>query len=294
MGSLWHRVVGVLFCLILFFSCGQSAQSGKQTAVTGQPKIISLNGALSEWLCVFGLHDQIIATDVTSNYPAVVAEKPKLGYARTLAAEGILSHGFDVLIGVRGEVKEEVLQQVIQAGHRVVMFTQDHSVTGTLQLGQRLKEHFAPTADLNPTENSIREALAAIVPFDTKPRVLFVYARGGGTVLIAGRENKMQRIMALAGAAPALVDFEGYKPLTAEALVQANPDIFLLFEEGLQSMADGRFLLQMPGVDQTVAGRRGAIVTMEGQLLSGFGPRLGEAVLSLNKKLHAALASEAQ
>jgi len=43
-------------------------------------------------------------------------------------------------------------------------------------------------------------------------------------------------------------------------------------------------LLKVPGVASTNAGRNRRIVTMDGQLLTGFGPRLGKAAVELSQK----------
>ena len=135
--------IGVLLSLLSLLSCGQGPRRASSAA--SEPfssKIISLHGAISEWLCVFGLEQQIVATDVTSNYPEAVAMKPKLGYGPTISAEGILSHDFDVLVALRGTIKEEVLGQVRRAGYTVVLCEQEYSVSGTLRLGEALQRRF--------------------------------------------------------------------------------------------------------------------------------------------------------
>ena len=69
-----------------------------------------------------------------------------------------------------------------------------------------------------------------------------------------------------------------------------NPDVILLFTSGLESMGGLTGLLKVPGVAQTNAGRNRHIVEMDGQLLTGFGPRLGVAALELNQKISPDLA----
>ena len=78
---------------------------------------------------------------------------------------------------------------------------------------------------------------------------------------------------------------ESRRDMTPEALVAANPDVLLLFDSGLQSLGGTAGLLQVPGIAQTTAGRTGRVVEMDGQLLTGFGPRLGLAATELAKKL---------
>ena len=73
--------------------------------------------------------------------------------------------------------------------------------------------------------------------------------------------------------------------MTPEALINANPDYILLFDRGLQSLGGKEGVLKIEGVSATNAGKKMNIISMDGQLLSGFGPRLGEATLQLNQLL---------
>jgi len=43
-------------------------------------------------------------------------------------------------------------------------------------------------------------------------------------------------------------------------------------------------LLKVPGVANTNAGKNKKVISMDGQLLTGFGPRLGKAALELSQK----------
>ena len=44
-------------------------------------------------------------------------------------------------------------------------------------------------------------------------------------------------------------------------------------------------LLKIEGIATTNAGKNKKVVTMDGQYLSGFGPRVGDAVVELHNKL---------
>jgi iron complex transport system substrate-binding protein len=118
-------------------------------------------------------------------------------------------------------------------------------------------------------------------------KVLFIYARGAGTMMVAGQETPLDKIITLAGAKNAANGFKDFKPLTTEALVAANPDVILLFDSGLESVGGVNGLLKVPGIPQTTAGKQQKIIAMDGQFLSGFGPRVLEAVKELSEKLKA-------
>ena len=67
--------------------------------------------------------------------------------------------------------------------------------------------------------------------------------------------------------------------------MQSNPAVLLFFSDGLQGAGGIDGVLKTPGVTQTNAGKSKRIIAMDGGLMSSFGPRLGEAALSLNKLL---------
>src|SRR5690606_3623027 len=119
-----------------------------------------------------------------------------------------------------------------------------------------------------------------------QPSVLFIYARGTGTMMVAGEDSQVESVIKLAGGKNAVSGFKDFKPLTAESLVKANPDIILLFDSGYESLGGYSGLLNVPGIQETKAGANKNFVAMDGQFLTGFGPRLGQAVTELAVKIH--------
>ena len=110
--------------------------------------------------------------------------------------------------------------------------------------------------------------------------------------MVAGDNTPMKAMIELAGAQNAATGFEEFKPLTSEGMVASNPDVILLFDDGLQSLGGIDGLLAVPGVAQTTAGRNKAVIEMDGQLLTGFGPRTGQALSELATKINTAVASK--
>ena len=64
------------------------------------------------------------------------------------------------------------------------------------------------------------------------------------------------------------------KPMTAEAVIAAQPDVYVLFTTSLKSVGGVDGLLKLPGLAHTPAGQNRRVVTLDGQYLSGFGPPL--------------------
>src|SRR5688572_21009948 len=66
-------------------------KAGKAVTVADISRIVVLNGDIAEVVFALGLGAKVVATDTSATFPAEVKALPKVGYQRTLAAEGILS-----------------------------------------------------------------------------------------------------------------------------------------------------------------------------------------------------------
>src|SRR5690606_32566641 len=106
---------------------------------------------------------------------------------------------------------------------------------------------------VNTTQKALQEVELSIKkqPFSKTPTVLFIYARGTGTMSVAGKGSSIDEIIKLAGAQNAVQEFADFKPYTTEALVSANPDIILMFDFGLSSLGGKEAMLKLPGVRLT-------------------------------------------
>ena len=122
----------------------------------------------------------------------------------------------------------------------------------------------------------------------SKPRVAFLYVRGGPVQLIGGTETRSNSMIVAAGGidAGAEAGIKGYQPITAEALVAARPDVLLFLSAGLESIGGVNGALRIPGVAQTPAGRNRRMLAYDDLLLLGLGPRTGAALRSLVRGLH--------
>ena len=115
---------------------------------------------------------------------------------------------------------------------------------------------------------------ATFAPSQTK--VVFLYLRGTASIyLVGGKGSGADSILEKIGVRD--VGAENLKTpftaLSAEALIKMNPDVILLMTKGLDSVGGISGLVSLPGIAQTSAGKRRAIVTVDDSLLLSFGPR---------------------
>lgn len=253
--------------------------------IDDKTKIVSLNGTLTEILCALGYEKNIVGVDVTSTFPASMHKLPKVGHNRNIQAEGVLALTPTLIVGKQGEVKPELEQQFKAANANLQLFPMKATPEGTKQLITQVAKQLNRQAQGKKLVEKITTDLNNLEKLSAQPKVLFIYARGLGTLMVAGEGTPIQKIIEMAGGQNAISGFENFKPLTSESLVKANPDVILLFDSGLKSLEGNEGLLKVPGVKETNAGRNKAFITMDGQLLTGFGPRLGQATQELNQKL---------
>ncbi|MBL7719107.1 MAG: ABC transporter substrate-binding protein [Flavipsychrobacter sp.] len=281
---------GIAFSLAILVhgSCGEGGQAEqKKESTDEQTRIVSLSGTTTEVLCALGVQDKLVATDVTSYYPAAVAGLPKVGHNRNISAEAILAQRPTLVVALREQTKPDLVEQLQTAHVRVLLLDMDYSVAGTKKLVAQLADSLGVTGQVGTIHAGIDRDMAGLAPANGAPKVLFIYARGAGTMMVAGEHTPAASMIAIAGARNAVSGFEDFKPLTAEALVAANPDVILMFDKGLESLGGIDGLLNVPGVKETSAGKHRRVIEMDGQLLTGFGPRVGAAASELANKLNA-------
>ncbi|RAV28323.1 heme/hemin ABC transporter substrate-binding protein [Sinomicrobium soli] len=258
-------------------------------AHTQPRRVITLGGALTETVAAFGLADRIVAVDVTSEYPEAIRKLPKVSRNRSVSAEGLMAFRPDLVLAPYGDVPYGVVQALKGAGIRFVAIRQDFSAKGALafirDVGKALgmKDRAAQLAD--ETGIRIEQALQTVEAADKSPTVLFIYARGTGTMTVAGGGSNMDALIHLAGGRNAIREFNQFKTYNTEALVNANPDVILMFDFGMESLGGRKGVLGMPGVAFTNAGKHQRIVALDGPLMINFATRLDRAILSLHREL---------
>ena len=271
-----------------------SAAEGQDSLGKGGPKrVVVAGGALTEIVYALGAQDRVIANDLTSLYPEAATKLPKIGYLRTLSAEGVLSLHPDLLLAGAEAGPPNVLSQIAAAGVPVKRFAHGYTaelvrdnirdVAAALRMndvGARVANRF--TSDWLRVRDQVEQRYG----IQRRPRVLFILGHTGNQVMVAGQDTAADAMLAYAGAENALRGFNGYRPLTAEAAVAAQPDVLLTTTTGPSPAAPAATLLAQPGLANTPAGRAKRVVSFDALYLLGFGPRLPQAVADLAQRVH--------
>lgn len=279
-----NKIFSLVLGFALLASCSGNVE--KKEEVKKEPmKIASLSGTITETIYALGEGSQIVAVDITSTYPEAATKLTNLGHMSGISAEGILGSSPTHVIAFEDEVKPELLDQLKNANVELVLLKRDYSVKGAKQVISDIAAFLDKKEEGKKLTEQIDADVAGLTKLPAQPAVLFVYARGPGTLMVAGDNTQMQKMIELAGGKNAVSGFEDFKPLTPESVIAANPELLLMFESGTQSLNGEAGLLEIPGMKLTNAGKNKRFLSMDGLYLSGFGPRVGQALVELNKKL---------
>ena len=274
----------LLVITLAFWSC--QTPTSQKTSVESR-KIITAGGTITEVVNELGFGDQIIATDITSTFPASMQQLPSIGYRNQIKAEGILALGPDLVLIEEGYLSPDVVEQLKAAQVEIHSFPKPVSVAGAKKLVTDLAAFFEVNEkgeEVNAAiEKDILELNAYLSSQEDRPKAVFVMARGSETVFIAGDKTFAREMFDMVKIETVATGFDEFAPLTPESLVSMNPEYLVFFESGIQSLGGKEGLTKIQGIDQTTAFKEDQIVALDGQYLSGFGPRVGKAALELAK-----------
>lgn len=272
------RFITALLLSVVLLASGDARAAGPQ-------RIVSAGGDITEIIYQLGAGDRVIGLDSTSNFPADASEKAQIGYIRNLAAEGILSLDPDLLIAAHDAGPPPAVEQLRAAGLRVELAPKGDSVAGVQEkirfVGKILELPEEAEALALKLAEDMKASLEIADANKERPRVIFVLNTADGAPLVGGTETSADAIIALAGGVNAAAGFEGYKPMSQEAIITAAPDVLLMMSQTVTRMGNIDVMLSRPEFQLTPAGKNRRYVAMEGILLFSFGPRLPEAVRGL-------------
>jgi len=257
------------------------------------PRLVSVHSSLTETIYRLGAQDTLVGTDTTSTFPEAAQHTRKVGYMRTLSAEGLLALQPTAVLATDEAGPPVVLAQLRQAGVPV------HLVPSTLrfddvlakvrlvaQLTGREAQGRALVAQLQAEWRAVQaQATSPSTPARAAaPRVMFVMAHGGGA-MTAGRDTSAHAMLQLAGARNALEQVQGFRALNAESVVLAQPDVVLTTTESLAFLGGPERLWLQAGLSQTPAARHQRLLAFDGMALLGFGPRMPSVLNQLQRQL---------
>jgi iron complex transport system substrate-binding protein len=252
-------------------------------------RIVSIGGSVTEILYALGEGNRIVGVDTTSQFPPEAKTKPSVGYMRQLSAEGVLGLRPTLILALEGAGPPDTLAVLRAADVPMVTVSDAFTAHGILEKIDRIAHatgRDAAGACLHQRVSADLDALAQIrSPAGKRKRVMFVLSFINGRAMASGRGTAADGIIQMAGGVNAIDAYDGYKPLTDEAVVAAQPDVVLAMRGGPGDLS-AKTISSHPAFSATPAARQQSFIVMDGLYLLGFGPRTARAARDLAATLY--------
>jgi iron complex transport system substrate-binding protein len=270
---------------IAVFSAGLFSFALFSSAVLSAERVVSIDGSLTEIIYALNAQDALVAVDTTSRYPQAATELPDVGYMRQLSAEGILALSPTLVLASTDAGPDSVFEQLQQAGVKIVRVRNHYSVDGVLNKIQAVADALNKPDAGRALAGSIKQqadAALASIPADTAPpAALFILGAGNRGLMAAGSKTQADAMLALLNARNVMA-YNGYKPVSAEAVLQAGPEVVLIANtEAAADTSQAQSAALNTQLAMTPAFRQQRIHTLDTSLVLGFGPRIGSALEQL-------------
>ncbi|PJE54252.1 heme/hemin ABC transporter substrate-binding protein [Marinomonas sp. BSi20584] len=250
-------------------------------------RVVSIGGTVTEIVYLLGADKQLVASDTSSIYPDKANQMPKVGYQRTLSAEGVLSVHPELLLITPSAGPAKVLQQLKDTGVKIVTIDSPDTKQGIFDKVSQVAHALDQAIAGKQAIDSIKQAFDELaIPESWKkrpPRLLFVL-QVGGAPMVAGQGTAPDALFHLAGAINAVNTINGYKALTPEAILLAQPDAIVVTQQGL-TRAGEQAIWSLPGMASTPAAKAQRLISLDALLALGLGPRTPQAIQFIHQQL---------
>ena len=279
-----------LILLMLAPGIAQAATEDVCLPAEDPSRVVVAGGSIAEMLYALQAGELIVAVDSTANYLPETKDLPSVGYVRNLSAEGILALKPSLILGEHDMGPAEVLNQISSVEVEVKRIEERHSTQGII-------DKFICIARVLDQEGAAREVLesqfAEIVTSLEKtnvasadvPRAALILNFVDNQPIVAGANTSGDGLLRMAGAENVFSDVEGWKPLSRELLIAANPEHIVLTERALKSIGGLQGMLSDPLLASTDALSTDNVHAYGGMSLLGFGLQTLEVALSLKKAM---------
>lgn len=268
--------------------CGES-ESPPPGAAERPERIVSLSPSATETLFAFGAGPQVVAVDSESDHPPDAPRTDLSAYEPNV--EAIAGYRPDLVV-LPADAPRDAIAGLRKLGLRVFPQPVPDDLDGAYAQMRELGAatgHAAAGADLAKRVRAQVEAAIAAAP---RAERLKVFHELDPDLFSASSDTFIGRIYARLGLrniADRAAERSGaaYPQLSAESVVGANPDLIVLADSECCGQTPAK-VRRRPGWDVVAAVRDGAVVAVDDDIASRWGPRIPEFVERVASAMEAA------
>lgn len=265
--------------------------------VQAYERVVSTTGNASEVIAYLGLSKVLVGVDTTSTEPADVMEAiPKVGYRRSLSAEGILSLNPDLLILAPDAGPPNVLAQISVTKLPVITLKDDKSIDGVVHDIELIANALnaqepakALLAKIRREELAIKQQQQA---YKRKPKIAVLMDGSTGRFTGLGKDTAGDGLVALVGGDNVFAaQFQGIKAISGESLIAEPADmiIFSTFSKDKKVTELSPAKDYYPAIALSQAGKQDCIFRIDASKALGFGPQVAQSAWQIAKAVNRCL-----
>ena len=301
-----RRVAAPLLTLALvacLTSCSQGSattqeiSSAKSVSIqaTETPKfsrVIAIANGSAEIISAMGHKSILMGRDIAST-DKDLEDIEIVTSGHQLVAETILAKRPDLLLIDASTGPAQAVAVLERSGITIVRIPESWSVEDIAGKISAIAQAIGIKGDGDLLVKEMSKKKSAAEPVKTGTRIAFLYLRGGSAIyLIGGEGSGADSLITSIGAIDvgAQTLDNPYNALTAEAMIELNPDVILVMSKGLESVGGVDGLVALPGIAQTSAGKNRKVLAVDDSLLLSFGPRTPDLIAQMAARVSKAVA----
>ena len=261
------------------------------TTLNAEPqRIISMSATATEMLFAIGAGDRVIAVDNFSNFPSATESLEKLdAYQPNIEAISALSPDLVIISYDPGNLVEQLTTLSIPVFNAGAVANLDEAYGQIEQLGALTGQ----LAEAVQVSGAMQTAIAEIVDGVTKtdPPLTYFYELDPTPYTVTSNTfiGGVMALMGLANIADGVEEGNDYPQLSAEIIVEKNPDIIFLADTKCCGQS-AETVAARDGWGGLQAVSLGSIVALDDDIASRWGPRLVDLVRAVAEAITSLLA----
>ena len=274
------NILIIIFLLISFkvyAKCEKALDSGK---------IVGAGGSITETIFFLGLEKNLVARDLTSNFPDQASSLPSIGYLRNLSVEGLLSLSPTLILSEPDIGPEKVVEQIKKTSVEMRILADDYSSSGIIDkvncIGKILGAEKPYIQKKTSPLKQLKEKLEADARSNSSPKKIMIILMFRGTSpIVAGANTSGDAFIRMTKNINIFSNIDGWKPVGIEGILSMDPDYIIVTKRAFSPFKNLESFLVQSGLQSTSAGKYGKVLVEDGMAMLGFGPRTLETGLKV-------------
>ena len=274
------NILILIFLLISFkvyAKCEKALDSGK---------IVGAGGSITETIFFLGLEKNLVARDLTSNFPDQASSLPSIGYLRNLSVEGLLSLSPTLILSEPDIGPEKVVEQIKKTSVEMRILADDYSSSGIIDkvncIGKILGAEKPYIQKKTSPLKQLKEKLEADARSNSSPKKIMIILMFRGTSpIVAGANTSGDAFIRMTKNINIFSNIDGWKPVGIEGILSMDPDYIIVTKRAFSPFKNLESFLVQSGLQSTSAGKYGRVLVEDGMAMLGFGPRTLETGLKV-------------